>query len=82
MSNYIPSGSQALRLFADTLDQQADRLDRLFVWDRGQGSTTEQGYRTSATAAQPARRWSPCQEPRSRRSPAARAASSRALRGA
>lgn len=51
MSNYIPSGSQALRLFADTLDQQADRLDRLLWRDRGQRSTTAQAYRTSASLA-------------------------------
>ena len=51
MSNYIPSGSQALRLFADTLDQQAARLDRLLWRDRGQRSTTAQAYRTSASLA-------------------------------
>ena len=40
MSNFIPTGSQALRHFADTLDQQADRSDRIPWRDRGQRSTT------------------------------------------
>ncbi len=51
MSNFIPTGSQALRHLADTLDQQADRLDRLLWRDRGQRSTTAQAYRTSASLA-------------------------------
>ncbi|HDS1139828.1 TPA: hypothetical protein QDZ75_003901 [Stenotrophomonas maltophilia] len=51
MSNFIPTGSQALRLFADTLDQQAVRLDRLLWRDRGQRSTTAEAYRISASLA-------------------------------
>ncbi|OBU48511.1 hypothetical protein [Stenotrophomonas maltophilia] len=51
MSNFIPSGSQALRHLADTLDQQADRLDRLLWRDRGQRSTTAEAYRSSASLA-------------------------------
>ncbi|QDY47388.1 hypothetical protein DUW70_01930 [Stenotrophomonas maltophilia] len=49
--SFVPTGSQALRHFADTLDQQADRLDRLLWRDRGQRSTTAQAYRTSASLA-------------------------------
>lgn len=48
---FVPAGSQALRHFADTLDQQADRLDRLLWRDRGQRSTTAEAYRTSASLA-------------------------------
>ncbi|MCU1196159.1 hypothetical protein JAK23_10790 [Stenotrophomonas maltophilia] len=51
MSNFIPSGSQALRHLADTLDQQAQRLDRLLWRDRGQRSTTAEAYRLSASLA-------------------------------
>ncbi|OBU52839.1 hypothetical protein [Stenotrophomonas maltophilia] len=51
MSNFIPTGSQALKNFADTLDQQAARLDRLLWRDRGQRSTTAEAYRTSASLA-------------------------------
>lgn len=51
MSNLIPTGSQALRHFADTLDQQADRLDRILWRDRGQRSTAAGAYRTSASLA-------------------------------
>jgi|GEM_PF-3582315 len=51
MSNFIPTGSQALRLFADTLDQQAVRLDLLLWRDRGQRSTTAEAYRISASLA-------------------------------
>ncbi|HED4877292.1 TPA: hypothetical protein R4K21_003111 [Stenotrophomonas maltophilia] len=49
--SYIPTGSQALRHFADTLDQQAQRLDRLLWRDRGQRSTTAEAYRLSASLA-------------------------------
>ncbi|WP_155761188.1 hypothetical protein [Stenotrophomonas maltophilia] len=48
---FIPTGSQALRHFADTLDQQAQRLDRLLWRDRGQRSTTAEAYRLSASLA-------------------------------
>lgn len=48
---FIPTGSQALKHFADTLDQQAERLDRLIWRDRGQRSTTAEAYRTSASLA-------------------------------
>lgn len=48
---FIPTGSQALKNFADTLDQQAERLDRLLWRDRGQRSTTAEAYRTSASLA-------------------------------
>ncbi|HDX0948340.1 TPA: hypothetical protein RNT26_001001 [Stenotrophomonas maltophilia] len=51
MSNFVPTGSQALKHFADTLDQQAARLDRLLWRDRGQRSTTAEAYRTSASLA-------------------------------
>lgn len=51
MSNFVPTGSQALMHFADTLDQQAARLDRLLWRDRGQRSTTAEAYRTSASLA-------------------------------
>lgn len=51
MSNFIPTGSQALRHFADTLDQQAVRLDRILWRDRGQRSTTAEAYRISASLA-------------------------------
>jgi len=46
---FIPTGSQALRHFADTLDQQADRLDRLLWRDRGQRSTTAEAYQSQRT---------------------------------
>lgn len=46
MSNFIPTGSQALRHFADTLDQQAVRLDRLLWRDHGQRSTTAEAYQS------------------------------------
>ncbi|WP_313274790.1 hypothetical protein [Stenotrophomonas sp.] len=49
--SFIPTGSQALRHFADTLDQQAERLDRLLWRDRGQRSATAEAYRTSASLA-------------------------------
>lgn len=49
--SYIPTGSQALRHLADTLDQQAQRLDRLLWRDRGQRSTTAEAYRLSASLA-------------------------------
>ncbi|OWQ58123.1 hypothetical protein CEE59_09130 [Stenotrophomonas maltophilia] len=49
--SFVPTGSQVLRHFADTLDQQADRLDRLLWRDRGQRSTTAEAYRTSASLA-------------------------------
>jgi replicative DNA helicase len=49
--SFVPTGSQALRHFADTLDKQADRLDRLLWRDRGQRSTTAEAYRTSASLA-------------------------------
>lgn len=48
---FIPTGSQALRHYADTLDQQAQRLDRLLWRDRGQRSTTAEAYRLSASLA-------------------------------
>ncbi|WP_049438894.1 hypothetical protein [Stenotrophomonas maltophilia] len=48
---FIPAGSQALRYFADTLDQQAQRLDRLLWRDRGQRSTTAEAYRLAASLA-------------------------------
>ncbi|EED38575.1 hypothetical protein SSKA14_1587 [Stenotrophomonas sp. SKA14] len=48
---FIPTGSQALKHFADTLDQQAERWDRLLWRDRGQRSTTAEAYRTSASLA-------------------------------
>lgn len=48
---FIPTGSQALRHFANTLDQQAERLDRLLWRDRGQRSTTAGAYRLSASLA-------------------------------
>lgn len=40
MSNFIPTRSQALRRFADSLDLQAERQDRLLWHDRSQRSTT------------------------------------------
>lgn len=43
---FIPTGSQALRNFADTLDQQAARLDRILWRYRGQRSTTAKAYRS------------------------------------
>lgn len=48
---FIPTGSEALRHFADTLDQQAERLDRLLWRDRGQRSTTAEAYRLAASLA-------------------------------
>lgn len=51
MSNFIPTGSKALKHFADTLDQQADRLDRLLWRDRGQRATAAEAYRTAASLA-------------------------------
>lgn len=48
---FIPTGSQALRHFANTLDQQAETLDRLLWRDRGQRSTTAEAYRLSASLA-------------------------------
>jgi acyl-CoA reductase-like NAD-dependent aldehyde dehydrogenase len=51
MTNVLPSGSQALRHFADTLDQQAERLDRLLWRERGQRSTTAEACRTLASLA-------------------------------
>lgn len=48
---FIPSGAQALRHFADTLDRQAERLDSLLWRDRGQRSTTAEAYRRSASLA-------------------------------
>lgn len=50
----LPTGSQALRHFDETLDQLAERLDRLLWHDRGQRSTTaeacqSQGSRFSTT---------------------------------
>lgn len=48
---FIPTGSQALRHFADTLDQQAERLDCLLWRDRGQRSSTALAYRASASLA-------------------------------
>lgn len=49
--SFIPTGSQALRHFADTLDRQAERLDCLLWRDRGQRSSTAEAYRTSASLA-------------------------------
>lgn len=51
MSNFIPTGSQALRHLADTLEQQAASLDRLLWRDLGQRSTTAEAYRSSASLA-------------------------------
>ncbi|MBH1548781.1 hypothetical protein I5U02_02210 [Stenotrophomonas maltophilia] len=47
----LPTGSQALRHLADTLERQAERLDRLLWRDRGQRSTTAEAYRLAASLA-------------------------------
>jgi replicative DNA helicase len=49
MSNFVPTGSQALMHFADTLDQQAARLDRLLWRDRGQRSTTAEACQSQGS---------------------------------
>ncbi|OBU53832.1 hypothetical protein A9K69_08580 [Stenotrophomonas maltophilia] len=51
MSAFLPTGSQALRHLADTLEGQAERLDRLLWRDRGQRSTAAEAYRASASLA-------------------------------
>lgn len=47
----LPTGSQALRHLADTLESQAQRLDRLLWRDLGQRSTTAEAYRLAASLA-------------------------------
>lgn len=47
----LPTGSQALRHLADTLEGQAERLDRLLWRDRGQRSTTAEAYRLASSLA-------------------------------
>lgn len=51
MTEFMPSGPQALRNLADTLEQQA-RVYDLRLWrDRGQRSTVAEAFRHSASIA-------------------------------
>ncbi|OWQ56421.1 hypothetical protein CEE60_02805 [Stenotrophomonas maltophilia] len=49
--SFLPSGSQALRHFADLMDGQAARCDVLQRRPRGERSTTADAYRLSASLA-------------------------------